>query len=380
MTLETWFYTTDLAAETLQAAVLEPDVAFVILARDEADILEETILDLQTYLTRDEVIHIVADACQDRTAEVARDAGAVVWERNGGRISGKGAALGWWLRQTADQDPDQVIVVLDADSRLTPDFASGLRTRFIQNIQALQCRILPSLSNETPGALISALSELSEQFVDDALRNKAGWPVRLRGTGMAFRRSVLSRFAAGLHTMVEDVELSLLLTAGGVHIVSAPELIVLDPKPTSDKWVIRQRARWLRGQVQVWKDYRPGIFRILCQGLPGVSLLASLLLKPKTLLWLAGALVSLLLLGLSALTGLQLGGVFAASITGLYAMMEGIKILYTMSRIPDRQQIWKAFLFSPLFLLVWLSSMFLAVRSGKAWLRSRPGMNPTRIG
>jgi cellulose synthase/poly-beta-1,6-N-acetylglucosamine synthase-like glycosyltransferase len=380
MSLETWFYTTDLAAETLQAAVLEPDVAFVILARDEADILEETILDLQTYLARDEVIHVVADACQDRTAEVARDAGAVVWERNADRISGKGAALGWWMRQTADQDPDQVIVVLDADSRLTPDFAAGMRRRFTKNILALQCRILPSLSNETPGALISALSELSEQFVDDALRNKAGWPVRLRGTGMAFRRSVLSRFATGLHTMVEDVELSLLLTAGGVHIVSAPELIVLDPKPTSDKWVIRQRARWLRGQAQVWKDYRSAIFRILCQGLPGVSLLASLLLKPKTLLWLAGALVSLLLLGLSALTGLQLGGVFAASVTGLYAMMEGIKILYTMSRIPDRQQIWKALLFSPLFLLVWLSSMFLAVRSGKAWLRSRPGMNPTRIG
>jgi len=380
MSLETWFYTTDLAAETLQAAFLEPDVAFVILARDEADILEETILDLQTYLARDEVIHVVADACQDRTAEVAREAGSVVWERHEPRTSGKGAALGWWLDQTAEHDPDQVIVVLDADSRLTPDFAPGLRSRFTQNIQALQCRILPSLSSETPGALISALSELSEQFVDDALRKRAGWPVRLRGTGMAIRRSVLERFAPSLHTLVEDVELSLLMTAAGVHIVSAPELIVLDPKPTSDKWVIRQRARWLRGQVQVWQDYRPQIFQIMCQRFPGISLLASLLLKPKTLLWLAGALCSLFLLGLSALTGLQLGGFFAGAITTVYAMMEGIKILYTMSRIPDRRQIWKAFLYSPLFLFVWLSSMILAAWSGQVWLRSRPRMDPTRIG
>jgi len=364
----------------LQAQVVTPEVVFVILARDEAGILADTLLDLQTYLPDGERIHVVADNCLDETAQIGREAGVVVWERSEEKASGKGAALGWWLRQTADQDPDQVVVILDADSRLTPDFVPGLYRWFTEGVEVVQARILPSLEKDTPSALISALSELSEQYVDDVLRNRAGWGVRLRGTGMAFKRSVLTRFAGSLHTMVEDVELTLLLAANGVHVQSTPDLVLLDPKPTSDKGVMHQRARWLRGQAQILRDYRSEIGRLFSKGFAGWSLLASLLLKPKSLIWLAAFLGSLLLYGAGALMDIQAGAAVLFWFSTIYAIMVGVKILYTVSRIPERRQVRRALLYTPAFLVLWLISFFTALASGNTWLRSRPRMDPTRIG
>ncbi|MBN1266773.1 MAG: glycosyltransferase [Anaerolineales bacterium] len=377
--METGILSLDLHQIPLKAEVC-PDIVFVILARNEAGILAETLLDLQTYLGRFESIHIVADNCEDETAQIAGQAGVVVWEREGGNASGKGAALGWWLEQTADQDPDQIVVVLDADSRLTAEFIPGLYRWFADGVQALQARILPSLERDTPSALLSALSELSEQYVDDVVRSRAGWGVRLRGTGMAFKRSVLARFGGSLHTLVEDVELSLLLAAEGVRVQSAPDLVLLDPKPTSGTGVMRQRARWLRGQAQVLKEYRAEIGKILRKGPAGWSLLVSLLLKPKSLVWFSAFAASLLLYGLSSLLEIQTGAVLLFWFSSIYAMMVGTKILYTVSRIPERRQVRKALLYTPAFMILWFFSFLLAVVSGNTWLRSRPRMDPTRIG
>ena len=129
--------TRETSRQALQTVLVEPDVAFVILARNEEGILGETLLDLSTYLTANEAVHVVADHCDDSTAAVARQADVEVWERNGDQPSGKGAALGWWLEQTGDQPPEQIIVVLDADSRVSPDFPDALRAAFGEDTRVL---------------------------------------------------------------------------------------------------------------------------------------------------------------------------------------------------------------------------------------------------
>jgi len=96
--------------------------------------------------------------------------------------------------------------------------------------------------------------------------------------------------------------------------------------------------------------------------------------------WLPSLLFSLALYGLSPLLPVQGAALVLISLSTFYAMMVGAKILYTVGRIPERRQIRRALLFTPVFLVVWLSSFLLAVFSGNQWLRSRPEMDPTTIG
>ena len=45
-------------------------------------------------------IYVIADNCTDKTAEIARDAGAIVYERNDPEHKTKGYAMQWFLAKT----------------------------------------------------------------------------------------------------------------------------------------------------------------------------------------------------------------------------------------------------------------------------------------
>src|SRR3990170_3458474 len=78
----------------------------LILARDEADVLPDTLEAVRAGLAAGDRLCVVADHCRDATARVARRAGAAVFTRREGEQGGKGAALSWWLSRTADDAAD----------------------------------------------------------------------------------------------------------------------------------------------------------------------------------------------------------------------------------------------------------------------------------
>ncbi|MCC6956998.1 MAG: glycosyltransferase, partial [Anaerolineales bacterium] len=68
-----------------------------IPAHDEETVIGETVSQLKriNYPKHLFDIVVVADFCTDRTAELAREAGAKVYERQSGERGGKSAALSW---------------------------------------------------------------------------------------------------------------------------------------------------------------------------------------------------------------------------------------------------------------------------------------------
>jgi cellulose synthase/poly-beta-1,6-N-acetylglucosamine synthase-like glycosyltransferase len=298
-------------------------------------------------------IHLVADHCRDTTASVARRAGAIVHVRNDGGPAGKGQALKWWLKETRiGSSPDEIVVVLDADSHVAPNFFDSIRVRALQGENVVQTRVEPIVRSNSIVSCLAAYSESTEQRVNDALRSKLGWSVRLRGTGMAFRRSILERICESLHTLVEDVELTLQLAAAGEPIRFAHETYVADPKPNDQNGAMRQRARWMRGQTQVVRSYFGEIMKLILRGPAGWSLLSSVLLKPKTLLIPIKAAMTA-----AAWTGvLAWGGLF-----WLIALMGTFSITYDLGTFfygvkfaPDRMEALRTLALSPLYLVMWL--------------------------
>src|SRR5205085_1359385 len=84
-------------------------------------------------------LHVIADNCSDRTAQLALSLGARVYERNDPSLRGKGYALRWLFgRLLADAASGDVFVIVDADSLVNRGFLRALDRRLSAGAVAIQ--------------------------------------------------------------------------------------------------------------------------------------------------------------------------------------------------------------------------------------------------
>lgn len=327
----------------------------LIPAHNEAGTIGATVTELQTYLAEwpGASLWVVADRCDDDTAREARAAGAKVAARHEGRL-GKGAAIDWWLRaHRAVWQGQDAVVVLDADSRLAPGSLRALRRAISAGADAAQAFVSPHAS--TRSGRLAGWSEVLMQRIEDEARRRCGWPVPLRGTGMALRAALLAELAPRLHTLAEDLELDVLLAARGAQVICVPEARVFDPKPRQSAGASRQRARWFQGQWQVLRDYGPELMSALAKRGPGAwFLLLPLLFRPK-MLFIGGRLLALF------------SGWWLWAVMGL--AMDGFYYLAATKIVNNRQQYLSDLLAAPHYAGMWIYSLWLAAIS-RGWLRA----------
>ena len=97
--------------------------AVLISARNEQAVIGNLIdsIKRQTYDGALITAFVCADNCTDETARIAREHGAVVFERVNGEQVGKGYALNWLLQRMDAEYPDRpfdAYLVFDADNVL----------------------------------------------------------------------------------------------------------------------------------------------------------------------------------------------------------------------------------------------------------------------
>lgn len=351
------------ASEPAPTAAAKPSRCLVLIpAHNEAGTLGATVTTLQAQLREcpDAQLWVIADRCSDETAPEAAAAGARVAERADGRL-GKGAVLAWWLAQyPTEWQPGDCLVILDADSRLTPGSLPALQLALASGADAAQAFVAPAAANHA--GRLAGWSEVLMQGIDDEARLRCGWNVPLRGTGMAFRAELLAELAPRLHTLAEDLELDVLLAARGAKVLFVPQAKVYDPKPQQTAGASRQRARWLQGQLQVARAYwRAGLQALLKGGIGVWFLLWLLFLRPKT------ALIGLRLLVL--LASLLLGAWWLAGLALLGLALDVLYYLGGAAIVEERQRYLQDLLAAPRYVAMWLYSFGLAtVRRG--WLKA----------
>ena len=107
------------------AAAAGHRIAVLVPAHDEEPIIGSTVGSIvgQDYPAALRTVHVVADNCTDRTAEVARHHGAEVHVRDDTLAPGKGPALGWLVQRVLAEGPrPDAFVVIDADTTMLPSF------------------------------------------------------------------------------------------------------------------------------------------------------------------------------------------------------------------------------------------------------------------
>jgi cellulose synthase/poly-beta-1,6-N-acetylglucosamine synthase-like glycosyltransferase len=347
-----------LAIASLEVA---KSVAVLILAHDEASVIESAVRSVCSVLDPQDAVYVIADNCRDATADRAALAGAYVRERLSGGPDGKGAALKWFVDQAGELlERYDLAVILDADNQVPPGFMRDIKATY-QGEGIMQCFVQPVGYQGSPLSTLIALSEIHEQKTIDDIRSRFGWSVRLRGTGMVMTPGLLKVVANLIDTEVEDIALSLLYGGRGIRVQRNVQICVYDPKPRESTLASRQRARWFRGQwVALW-HYRREVLVLVGRGLSGWSLLSSLFLKPR---WLMDLILLLLALASARISWL-LTALFLARVLFDLACLG-----WTILSSEDRKGFLKAILHVPAFIFMWVRSFLLAFHKSP-WQRAR---------
>jgi len=231
-----------------------------IAAHDEETVIGKTVSRLreQDYPSELFQVHIVADHCADRTADVARLAGAVVHERSALPRGSKGAALRWlFLRILGTTDAPaahDAVVIFDADTVVERDFLRIMDARLSAGDQVIQGQ--HRIRNPEDGwfpALTWAMF-----IIDNRLQNlgraNLGWSAKNMGDSICFRADVLRRLGWG-EGLTEDYAFRQLLLMEGMKIGYEPSAVGFGEAPLTWAAARRQRARWLRGAHDASQQY-----------------------------------------------------------------------------------------------------------------------------
>jgi cellulose synthase/poly-beta-1,6-N-acetylglucosamine synthase-like glycosyltransferase len=344
-------------------------VVVLVPAHDEEEGVGPTVLGVRSQLASDDRVLVVADNCSDETAARAEAAGAEVIERFDADRRGKGYALAHGFAHLAAAHPD-VVVILDADCRLTPGSIDALIQRVSETGRPAQADYVFSPADRSPLSMISSLATLVKNGVRPRGLRRLGQPCQLTGTGMALPWAAIAAAPELEGNIVEDLAMGAELALLGYEPILCVEAGARSVLPTNRKASTQQRRRWEHGHIATLLQYGP---RLISTGMRSrrlgpVALGADLMVPPLSLL--VGLLV--LVVALSGAVAWFGGPVLPLQISGaafgLVCVGVGLAWLrYGRQTVPLRY-----LLMAPLYILwkVPLYLSFLLGRRERQWKRT----------
>lgn len=231
----------------------------IIPAHNEEAVIENLIESLknQTYNKDLYDIYVIADNCTDNTARVARNAGAIVYERFDETKKTKGYALDWFLQQKIQEDaPYDALFIFDADNIVDKNFITAMNKKLCQGEEVVQG--YRDIKNPTDNWITSgyALFYWSMHRFYHLARYNLGLSPLLNGTGFMVKFDIIKENNGWKTvTLTEDIEFSLQRMLNGKKLGWSTEAIVYDEQPTGFKQSWSQRSRWTVGHMQCIKEY-----------------------------------------------------------------------------------------------------------------------------
>jgi cellulose synthase/poly-beta-1,6-N-acetylglucosamine synthase-like glycosyltransferase len=346
-------------------------VGVLIPAHNEELGLEATIksLVLQRYpRDRFEVI-VIADNCRDRTAEIARAAGATVMERTDPELRGKGHALTWAFARLAKPDyPHDAYVILDADSVGTSNLLEVISRLLDEGWRAIQVYNAVRNPGETWISALRFASFASYSYLRPLGRTRLGGTAKLQGNGVCLAAGLLRSHPWRSFALLEDFDYSAELAVAGIRVAFAPEAQVRSEMPLTLKQATSQLRRWERGRWQVIRRHVPCLLQAALRQRQLWQLEAALDLLVPPFSFLIGvpgllAIARLIRGDMDASLLFLWGGVFTAFLVHLFTAL-------LLVRAPA--VVYRALLCAPLYLvwLIWINLGILFGRGEKEWIRT----------
>lgn len=244
---------------SIEPAKKQHSYAFFIAAHNEEAVIANLVKSIkeQDYPSELIDIFVVADACTDNTAQAARDAGAIVYERNDLSRKGKSWVMDYGFDRILKEYPGkhEAFFIFDADNLLSRDYVSVMNDAFDQGYLALTSyRNSKNFGSSWISAAYATWFMREARYLNNA-RMICGTSCAVSGSGYLVSAKIIQGMHGwDFHTLTEDIQFATFCAIHGVRIGYAPAEFY-DEQPVTLKASIKQRMRWTKGFYQVLFTY-----------------------------------------------------------------------------------------------------------------------------
>lgn len=268
-TLELFFLTFGAVLSSKQIAKEEVKefngkLIVVVPAYNEETGIERTLASIKACHHIVDIV-VIADNCTDNTANIAKNLGIRVIERNDLQKRGKNYALEFAFSVLLKEDYE-FFMIIDADSLVQPNLIVETEQAFLEGAEVIQVRygILDPYRNWY--SRVMNIAFLSMHFIRPLGRQYWGLSSGLFGNGFALSKTVLLEIPYHVTSIVEDLAYHIELVKGGKKVVNLSTTAVNAEAPFSSKGIQTQRTRWEGGRFRLLIDQIPLLFHPIFQG------------------------------------------------------------------------------------------------------------------
>lgn len=231
--------------------------AVLICARNEEEVIGDLLysLEAQTYPKDNYEVFVIADNCDDNTADIARKNGATVYERFNRVSVGKGYALEELLTRIRENHEDvfDAFIVFDADNIVKEDYLEQMNISYCKGNKIIAGYInSKNFASNWLSAGYSLFLLKKNRFLNNA-RYILGLSCAINGTGFLFDKEIVDDWP--YHTLTEDIEFTVAQVCKHNKIAYCDKAVLYDEQPTDFKQSFYQRLRWAKGYLQVIQKY-----------------------------------------------------------------------------------------------------------------------------
>ena len=239
--------------------------AFFIAAHNEEAVIANLVKSIkdQDYPSELIDVFVVADACTDNTAQAAREAGAIVYERNDLSRKGKSWVMDYGFDRILREYPGkhEAFFIFDADNLLSRDYVTIMNDAFDQGYLALTSyRNSKNFGSSWISSAYATWVIREARYLNNA-RMICHTSCAVSGSGYLVSAKLIEGMKGwDFHTLTEDIQFSTFCAIHGVRIGYAPAEF-FDEQPVTLKASIKQRMRWTKGFYQVLFTYGRHMFK-----------------------------------------------------------------------------------------------------------------------
>ena len=244
--------------------------AICIAARNEENVIGNLLESIceQEYPKDLLTVFVVADNCTDRTAEVARNHGAVCYERFDDQERTKGFALRFLfenIRKDYGIEAFEGYFIFDADNLLNRDYISKMNDSFDSGVKIVTSYRNTKNFDENWIAASYGLHWLRSIRKNHRTRSFLRLATNIQGTGFLFANELV-KDGWNYTSLTEDRAFTADAVARGYEISYNDEAMFYDEQPTSLKIALRQRLRWSKGHLMAFTETGWQLFKNIFVG------------------------------------------------------------------------------------------------------------------
>jgi cellulose synthase/poly-beta-1,6-N-acetylglucosamine synthase-like glycosyltransferase len=222
----------------------------LVPAHDEAATIEAAVASLRALAWPADRFRIlvVADNCTDDTASLARAAGAEVLARRDSTRHGKGYALEYGFARSAAHGWADAVVVVDADTAVSPNLLEAMAIRIELGASAVQVHYGVRNAQASWRTRLMTVAMAAFHQVRSRARERLRLSCGLRGNGWCVTHRLLRSVPYRAYSLAEDLEFGIDLGLAGHRVHYADEARVSADMVSGAAAAGTQRLRWEQGR------------------------------------------------------------------------------------------------------------------------------------